>query len=337
MNIWYLFFILFSHINEGLVPIVEIPYAKYLDCASDMFLEAVSACWLSNGKQAAGMMIRLQGFDKGIFGGNFHTHNSIPLPPGLDVVCYSNGADYVRGVRYAMRQVREGRVVMAVDSTDLLNRRHVADDVRDGEWLTVYPSTDQDELSFSDIIVYHRREEKQSSEKDNAGINRSMTIAIVTYGNGVPTSLLAVDKMNKPNQSNPSNHNVDTDEANSPSDTTPLTAASSTEKETEVIAVIDCPCISHLPTQLEALLLSSPSLHSVIFADVCKLNTAPLNAFAVQLHSQGTFLKNIHRGSVNWSVIGAANTYNPLGNTLTFLNSDDVIDATYIAISRNKK
>jgi hypothetical protein len=46
------------------------------------------------------------GFDKGVFGGNFHTHNSIIIPPGLDVVCYSNGADYVRGLRYAMRQVR---------------------------------------------------------------------------------------------------------------------------------------------------------------------------------------------------------------------------------------
>ena len=33
-----------------------------------------------------------------------------PLPSGVDVVCYSNGADYVRGMRYAMEQVRNGRV-----------------------------------------------------------------------------------------------------------------------------------------------------------------------------------------------------------------------------------
>ena len=303
-----------------------------------MFLEAVSACWLSNGAQAAGMMIRLQGFDKGIFGGNFHTHNSIPLPPGLDVVCYSNGADYVRGMRYAMRQVRAGRVVMTVDSTDLLNRRHVAEDIRDSEWLTVYPSTDQDELSFNDIIVYHRHDKmKENKEDDDVGINQRMTIAIVTYGNGVPTSLLAVDKMNR---SSLSRHSTNSEL----SDTNPLALTFGTDtegkeemEEREVIAVIDCPCISHLPTQLQSLLLSSPSLHSVIFADVCKLNTAPLSAFAVQLHSQGTFLKNVHRGSVNWSVIGAANTYNPLGNTLTFLNSDDVINATNIAISRTKK
>ena len=52
------------------------------------------------------MVIRLQGFADGIFGGNFHTHNSLFLPPGLDVVCYSNGEDYARGMRYAIMQVR---------------------------------------------------------------------------------------------------------------------------------------------------------------------------------------------------------------------------------------
>ena len=46
------------------------------------------------------MMIRLQGFDRGVFGGNFHTHNTIHIPPGLDVVCYSNGRDYARGWRF---------------------------------------------------------------------------------------------------------------------------------------------------------------------------------------------------------------------------------------------
>ena len=73
------------------------------------------------------MVIRLQGFDKGVFGGNFHTHNTLYIPPGIDVVCYSNGADYVRGWRYAMLQARAGRVVMSVDSTNLLNQRHLFD------------------------------------------------------------------------------------------------------------------------------------------------------------------------------------------------------------------
>lgn len=83
----------------GLLTVLEIPYAKYLDCAADMFNELVLLNWLSNGRQPCGMVVRLQGFDKGIFGGNFHTHNMLQIPPGLDVVCFSNGRDYVKGMR----------------------------------------------------------------------------------------------------------------------------------------------------------------------------------------------------------------------------------------------
>lgn len=50
--------------QAGLLPIVEIPYAKYLDCAADMFHEAAIMNWLSDGKQPVGMVVRLQGFDK---------------------------------------------------------------------------------------------------------------------------------------------------------------------------------------------------------------------------------------------------------------------------------
>lgn len=42
----------------------------------------------------------------GVFGGNYHTHNTLHLPPGLDVVCYSNGPDYARGFRYAVQQAQ---------------------------------------------------------------------------------------------------------------------------------------------------------------------------------------------------------------------------------------
>jgi 2-oxoisovalerate dehydrogenase E1 component len=92
--------------QAGLVPILEIPYAKYLDCGADMYFEAAISHWLSNGTQPNGMMVRLQGFDKGIFGGNFHTHNNIHMPPGVDTVCYSNGFDYAAGWRYSLAQVR---------------------------------------------------------------------------------------------------------------------------------------------------------------------------------------------------------------------------------------
>ena len=103
-----------------------------------MFYEAVLANWFSNGKQPNGMIIRLQGFDRGVFGGNFHTHNMLTLPPGLDVVCYSNGLDYVRGWRYAFAQAQAGRVVMSVDATHLLNLRHMLDG--DDSWRRPYPA-----------------------------------------------------------------------------------------------------------------------------------------------------------------------------------------------------
>lgn len=49
----------------GLLPIVEIPYAKYLDCAADIFYELALSNWLTNGQCPNGMIIRVQGFDRG--------------------------------------------------------------------------------------------------------------------------------------------------------------------------------------------------------------------------------------------------------------------------------
>ena len=194
------------------------------------------------------MVIRLQGFDRGVFGGNFHTHNVIHTPPGLDVVCYSNGRDYVRGMRHAVRQAKAGRVVMTVDSTALLNERHVGDD-KDNAWMFPYPvemGGEEDEMDFDEVVVYRngrseggQEEEVERGEVDeetrmdvmlsgltvkdlkrqlkNAGLStngnkeilvermlqhkessgssgssvvpQSINVGIVTYGNGVRTSL----------------------------------------------------------------------------------------------------------------------------------------------------
>jgi hypothetical protein len=325
---------------------VEIPYAKYLDCAADMFLEAVNTYWLSNGSQSVGMLIRLQGFDKGLFGGNYHTHNSIPLPPGLDVVCYSNGADYVKGLRYVARQIRAGRVVLCVDSTHLLTRRHLSEEERDKKWLTYYPSTSEGDLAFDDVIVYQQSQEGTAKEDDPDGHNAvngrqldsksnsdksdedrahmertaaarhmSTTVVVVTYGNGVPTSLLALSSYFKSIEG--------------------FEVASKDAVSKEVYAVVDCPCLSQLPAQLEEFIRSAPSLHSVVFADVCKLHTAPLSTYAVQLQNKGTFSKSSLRSkNIQWTVIGASDTYNPLGNTITFLSEAD-INAAVTTLLRN--
>jgi len=158
--------------QAGLLPVVEIPYAKYLDCGADMFYEAVISNWLSNGKSPIGMVFRLQGFDKGVFGGNFHTHNVIPTPCGLDVVCYSNGEDYARGFRHALHQAKNGRMVMTVDSTNLLYLRDLHE--RDDSWRRPYPQ-EGEMMGFDEIVRY----------------GDGKKIAIVAYGNALYTALQA--------------------------------------------------------------------------------------------------------------------------------------------------
>ena len=160
--------------QAGLLPVVEIPYAKYLDCGFDMFQEAGIAHWLANGNSGTGMVFRLQGFGRGLFGGNFHTHNTIHMAPGLDVLCYSNGPDYARGLRYALQQARAGRVVMLVDCTELLNLRHMSPDSSDDFWRLPY-STGGETLDWDQVRTY----------------GQGKRLAIVTYGNGVNASLQA--------------------------------------------------------------------------------------------------------------------------------------------------
>jgi hypothetical protein len=195
----------------GLTPIVEIPYAKYLDCGADMFYEIAALHWLSNGSRRHGMLIRLQGFGQGLFGGNFHTHNSLThMPPGVDVVCYSNGPDYVRGMRHALRQVKAGRVVMSVDCTHLLNLRHVYE--QDRGWEFAYPEKTQcdkdDMLTFDEVVCY------------GTGTGR---LAIVAYGSGVVIALQARRAMMQ----------------------------SGIIDNEDKVDVIDCPLLSRVPQGLE--------------------------------------------------------------------------------------
>ena len=161
--------------QSGLLPIVEIPYAKYLDCGADMFHEIAILYWLSGGSRRNGMIVRLQGFDRGLFGGAFHTSNALPhVPPGVDVVCFSNGEDYVRGFRHALLQAKGGRVVVLVDSTHLLNLRHLFP--KDRAWERTYPPNDDfGRMGFDEVRRFGTKGR----------------IAIVTYGNGVVTALQA--------------------------------------------------------------------------------------------------------------------------------------------------
>jgi hypothetical protein len=55
-------------VHTFLFSLYHLPF-KYLDCGADMYKEAALMSWLSGGKQRNGMIFRLQGFDRGKFGG----------------------------------------------------------------------------------------------------------------------------------------------------------------------------------------------------------------------------------------------------------------------------
>lgn len=298
----------------GFVPIVELPYAKYLDCGADSFQESIITHWLSNGTQPNGMIYRLQGFDKGVFGGNFHTHNALPFlySPGLDVICHSNGANYVAAMRYAFRQAKAGRVVMSVDCTDLLNKRHLNEKEKDGYFLSSYPHRGSEadasgEFSFDDVVIHAY----SSSDADSVSgwssargahvldLSSSSThthgaadLVIVTYGNGVPTALKAAKAMM--GSASPAYTNI---------------------------AVVEAPYLSAPAGDLRRYLQShahAAPTAPVVFADICKAAMAPLASISTQLHSEGSLEGR------KWALTAAADTYNPLGNLVTFLSEEDI-------------
>eukprot|EP00924_Labyrinthula_sp_SR-Ha-C_P003167 snap_masked-scaffold_15-processed-gene-1.13-mRNA-1 protein AED:0.00 eAED:0.00 QI:0/-1/0/1/-1/1/1/0/766 len=292
-----------GYAQTGSVPIVEIPYAKYLDCGADVFFETCTLNWLTNGKtNSNGALIRLQGFDKGVFGGNYHTHNTLHMPAGLDVVCYSNGEDYVNGLRYSISQVKGGRIVMSVDSTNLLNLKSIGMDSKSKNWLQRYPSHNANLLAWDDIILYNassnhdRGFQKVQLDSETYSLidlippgDKEIKI-IFSYGNGVP---LAVE-------------------------TFFLSAAVHYN-----VVIVDIPYISGTPKALITLLEdlnTSEYKCKLVFADVCKEGASPLAGLIMRL-------KKLDLLKHDWEYTAAQNTYNPLGSTVTFLSKQDLLDA----------
>jgi hypothetical protein len=249
----------------------EIPYSKYLDCGADMFYELAISNWLSNAQRPNGMIIRIQGFDKGVFGGNFHTHNMLShIPPGVDVLCYSNGQDYARGFRNAIIQAKNGRVVVFV------NLRHLHD--KDRGWESAYPEE-------TEIVSFH----------DVRRFGNTGKVLIVTYGNGVVTALRARKA---------------------------LVERKIVSHDNE-LDILDCPYISAsaVPDGLRSA-LSPGQYEGVIFADICKEGPGSnvLGSMIIGLKKEGLL-------PTKWDFVAAPRVYNPLGNTVTFLNEDDIISS----------
>jgi len=295
--------------QAGLLPIVEIPYAKYLDCGADAFFEAVIMHWLTDGKQPNGMIIRLQGFDRGVFGGNFHTHNALHRPPGLDVLVFSNGADWVRGWRHAVMQARAGRVVMVVDSTELLNARHIDVAAKDDALLTPYPPVEEI-LPFDGVRLHSSLVSSEGRWK----------LGIVTYGNGVVTALRARNTLVRTKASVEEKTDTVSSRGIFASWGSKPTQPSTRAVTAEDIVVIDTPCISATAPG-DALKAAVQRCDALLFADVCKEGQGPLAHTISALQREGML-----PGS-QWHLVGAQPTYNPLGSYLTFLNEHDVTGA----------
>jgi hypothetical protein len=270
------------------------------------------------------------GFDRGVFGGNFHTHNSLPhIPPGVDVVCYSNGPDYVRGMRYAHYQAKySGRIIVFVDCTYILNLRHVHNNKNgsgggDREWEFPYPSLYDSMIDFDQVIRYRVGHENRpfirdeigstyssnddnddddddedapststsatASINDNAKQTRTGKVAIVTYGNGVVTSLQARKSLL---------------ERNSQDNVISISKNEKLDIDIDIdIDIIDCPYLSDVPKGLENIICD---YDYILFADICKEGPGS-NIFSSMI----TTLQQKRRllPTSRWQFIGAPRTY----------------------------
>lgn len=166
-------------------------------------------------------------------------------------VCYSNGADYAMGMRYAALQASRGRVVMSVDSTHLLNLRHV--DVDDDAWRKPYTSATQ-YMDFDQVRTY-----APPAAPASAHSSAKKKVAVVTYGEGVVTALQTRAK---------------------------LAARGLPDAAGFELTVIDCPLLSRVPEGLRAA-LADGGFDAVLFADPCKEGQNPLAGHIARLQLEG--------------------------------------------------
>jgi hypothetical protein len=146
-----------------------------------------------------------------------------------------------------------------------------------------YPLEDEPLLGFDHVRRY--------------GTKGSM--AIVTYGNGVVTSLQARIALFE-------------------------SSAISSEEDLDII---DCPYLSGVPDGLRNIVGQYAGL---VFADICKDGPGSnvLSSMASSLHREELLPSN-------WDLVAAPRTYNPLGNVSTFLNVDDITDACKKVLNRS--
>jgi hypothetical protein len=114
---------------------------------------------------------------------------------------------------------------MVIDSTALLNERHLIDADADNRWMLPYPEDPTDELPFDSVIVYDVGAEYFSKEQTSSAAKK---VAVVTYGNGVRTALQYAHAQAR--------------------------EAKQQQQQQLLVTVIDSPCISQTPAQLRTIL-----------------------------------------------------------------------------------
>lgn len=316
--------------QAGHVPIVEIPYAAYLSCGYNQFVEACFLHWLSDGKQPNGMLFRMQGFDEGIFGGHFHTANAPPVfgIPGLDVLCFSNGRDWVRGMRACVRYAEAGGVSMLLDSTALLSRKHVSAAARDGEWEFAYPEALPDgdeELQVDDVLLYPGGTSPAlaltvSADDGGEGVGGQGRQGGEEGGvggagvAGVPLRVRASElgrggRGEGGSQGQPSGARL----AVATYGNGVPHALQAVREGRFSCDIIDSPLLSRCPSALPAL-LRSRGYDGLLLVDVCREGGGPMAHVATSLHSASAL-------PPKWRLLAANPSYNPLGRTLTFVSA----------------
>jgi hypothetical protein len=143
-------------------------------------------------------------------------------------------------------------------------------------------------MTFDQVCVYR----SSPAAADGDAVSTEATACVVTYGNGVVTALQARRLL------------VDTKVLGS-------------ERELDII---DCPYLSAIPEGLRQVMTQ---YQGVLFADLCKEGpgSGPLSSMVTSLQQDGKLPRT-------WRLIAAPRTYNPLGSTCTFLNVDDIAEAT---------
>jgi len=173
-----------GYANMGMLPVPEIQYLAYFHNACDQIRgEAASLQFFSNDQYRNPMLVRMAGlgYQKG-FGGHFHNDNSITALrdiPGLVVGCPSRGDDAVEMMRTlaALAKV-DGRVTVFLEPIALYMTKDLYEN-GDGQWLFAYPPPSR-AMPLGEGRVYAPEAED---------------LVIFTYGNGVPMSLRAAQRI----------------------------------------------------------------------------------------------------------------------------------------------